>query len=219
MRERILLLMLASVGIIFISACSSMFHPDTFMLDEISASPIEAFILSDFHLVEKTYDNEFIIHRGGACSIKKIQLTTNNASFTVTLNSGNGLKIMTRTDNKKYQEEQGIALEWTKSGSTVYENDNIMAKVDSVKAIENFPVKISFINEGGYYLLLADCDTIYKGRTQLPESEFYIFEAMDADVKVSGISFEQLYGFEPEQMLEAEETGTREMEEKIIIKQ
>jgi hypothetical protein len=218
MRRRFISVLFALVPLLVLAACGLLPHPDTFRLDETSSAPMQGYILSDLSLVEKTFDNEIKIHKDGVCSIKRPDLTTNYFAFTAKMYSGKGLRVMTRTDRKKYQEEPGLVLEWTPDGSVVYENGKEIARADSVRAPLKSPVKLAFINEGSYFLFIADCDTIIKGRTALPESEYYILESMGSEFILSGMMFEQLYGFEREQILEFDDEGNKKREEKIIIK-
>jgi hypothetical protein len=218
MRKKFFFILFAFAGAIVIIACGLLPHPDTFKLEEGEAAPIEGFILSDINLVNKICDNEIHIHKNGACSIKRPDLTTNYFEFTVTMYSGDGLRVMTRKDRKKYKNQPGIFFEWTKDGSVVYENGKELARTNLLKAPVKSPVKISFINEGSYFLFIADCDTIVKGRTNLPESEYYILQSMNSELDLSGISFKQLYGFDRDQILEISDEEGKTREETIITK-
>jgi hypothetical protein len=211
------LILLTAVSVI---GCGRLFHPDYFRLDEDSVTPIEVFILSDIYSVEKTfYDNEFLLHDGGIAAMKKPDETTNSLLFTVTLLSGEGIRLMFRTDTKKFRDEPGMLLEWTQNGCVVKENNKTIAKVDTVKAVVGSPVRISVINEGAHFSITADCDTIIKGTTQLPNTEYYLLESLQSESTISGIFFENLYGFQPEEIiLEDEKVKGKTREEIIIIK-
>ena len=220
MKKKIKTFILIAITIIAIVSCGILPHPDTFMLNETTSSPIEAFKLSDISLVNKTFDNEFKMHRGGICAIKSEYITTNKLEFTIRLYEGNGLRVMTRTDKRKYKTEPGIVFEWTKKGTSFYENGQKLYSTSQFEAIDNFPTKFSFINNAKYYYLITDCDTIYKGTTTLPSTEYFIFESLDAEMKITGISVEELYGFDiKDEIPDIDEQENKHNEETIIIKQ
>ncbi len=218
MKEKIKVSVLILFALSGIIGCSAMFHPDYFKLDEDEITPIEVFILSDIHSAEKTYDNEFLLHNGGLVALKKKDETSNSLQFTASLQAGEGLRLMFRTDKRKYRDEPGIVLEWTQNSCIIKENKKLVAKVDSVVLPLNSPVLLTVINEGGLYLITADCDTIINAKTSLPVTEFYLIESMQSELKISGVSFDNLYGFHPEEIISEEGEPLNKTREETIIK-
>jgi len=195
--------------------CALLPQPDRFKLDRKSSAPIEGYILSENNLVKVDYNNQIEIFNGGACSIKRPNITISGSVFTVTLRDGDGLRFSTRTDSRKYKDEPGIVFEWTKNGSKIYENDALVASVDSVKAVLDTPTNIELIQDGGYYAFIADCDTVIKSKTLLPSSEYIIIESINSNSKLSGIRFDHQYGFGRDIILEFDEEGNKVNKEKI----
>ena len=218
MKVRLKLLVYAFALLLANVSCGILPHPDTFKLDETVLPPIDCFILSNLNLVEKTFDNEIILHEDGICSLKRKKVTTSKFKFTATLRRGVGLRVMMRSDEKKYRNEPGIVLEWSKTGTKIFENSKEIMSKNIFRATANSPVNFTFVNQGKYYYIVSECDTIYKGRTELPCTEYYILESINAELKISGIRFEELYGFEDEDILNVDESGQRSRKETIIIK-
>lgn len=219
MKIKINIFLIITTTILTIVSCGILPHPDTFKLNEVASPPIEGYKLSDYNLVIKTFDNEFKLYKGGICAIKREDITTNRLEFTIRFYSGNGLRIMTRTDKRKYKTEPGIVFDWTKKGVIFYENGKEIYSTNLFTAIDNYPIKMTLVNQANFYYVISDCDTIYKGKTELPSTEYFIFKSLNADMKITGISIEDLYGFDKEEVLDIDEEGNKHREETIIIKQ
>ncbi len=219
MKVRMNIIVFALALLLTIASCGILPHPDTFKLDKTVLPPINCFILSDINSVEKTFDNEILLHKKGICSLKRDNITTSKFQLTATLRGGDGLRVSMRSDMKKYKTEPGIILEWAKTGTKILENGKQLMSESSIRAFENKPVNFTFVNQGNFYYIVLECDTIYRGITDIPCSEYYILESVDADLKISGIKLEDLYGFEYKEILNVDEEGKRTREETLIIKQ
>ena len=198
------------------ASCGLLPQPDKFKLDKTSSAPIEGVILSDIDLVDVTRDNELSILDGGIVSIKRPNITLSQIDFVTYLRDGDGLRFYTRTDNKKYRKEQGIMFEWTKSGSAVYQNGVKLASADSIKAAENHPSKIILLQDGDYFQITVDCDTVIKARTRLPGSEFLIIESVNSSSLISAINIDNIFGLTRDIILDTEIDNSVERKERVI---
>jgi hypothetical protein len=203
--------------VLMISGCALLPQPDKFLLDKSSSAPIEGLILSDYDLVDVPFDNEIVLLDGGRVSIKRPNITLSQIDMLVNISEGDGVRFMTRTDTRKYKDHPGIVFDWTKNGSYITENGKKIAFVDSIKASYNSNAKIVFHQDGDFYSIAVNCDTVIKARTNLPGSEFMIIETLKSKAVFSALNMDNIFGFDRETILGLEEDNVRTQEEKVIF--
>jgi hypothetical protein len=165
--------------------------PDLFTLNRgIYNSRIYGLKMTSLDDVEVVNDNSIIIRNNGIAALAIAEKTQFEADLTVKLLSGHGLRFAFRTVSDNYSVHPAIFFDYTTDGSNVRENDHALAAVDSVKAKINQPSRIKIINDGKVFTILADCDTVYLGRTEIPATEYIIIESLrSSEALLSGINF------------------------------
>lgn len=147
--------------------------------------------LSHFDLVKRTGYNALEILPGGSVAMCVGSLTQLHADFTVEIFEGDGLNFAFRTGRYQFENHPKIIFEYTTSGCIIKENETILAKVDSIKARLNEKFRVQIDNNGSLYNIVVDCDTVYKGRTDIPASEFVVVQSLySSSAQLSGIEFD-----------------------------
>lgn len=198
--------------------CGILPKPDQFQLYKTSSAPIDGFIMSDINTVKLTKDNELLFLPNAMVSLKRANITHSLFSVLASLNSGNGLRFYFRTNKNKYSTEPGLVFEFTKNGSVVYDNGVKVAETDTVKVIPGKTAKLIVLSDADYFQITVECDTVYKGRTKLVSSEFVIIESINSNALLSAIYFDNIYGFNRDELLEITDESYRTREQKIILK-
>jgi len=211
------LVLLVSIGL-FNTGCGILPKPDQFQLYKTSSAPIDGFILSDITMAKATKDNELLLLPNGMVSLKRPNITHSSFSAITSFSSGDGLRFYFRTDRRKYESEPGLVFEFTKNGSIVYDNGVKVAETDTIKAVPGKKDKIIILSDADYFQITVECDTVYKGRTKLVSSEFVLIESINSNALLSAIYYDNIYGFNRDELLEITEESYRTREQKIILK-
>ncbi len=170
--------------------------PDQFHLNEDNEFPIDGLIMSDLNSVAKLKANEINISESGVAALRSVGLTQLHADLTTQLISGEGLSLYFRTVSNEYDNHPSIKFDYTTSGCKVFENNKLLAVVDSVKAKVGQYSRVHIRNDGVVYVITVDCDTVIKSRTYIPTTEYLILSSMkNSNVRISGINFDEEYYF------------------------
>ena len=189
----IIILLLA----VIISGCALIPYSETYTLNRTDLFPLEGYKLSKPYTVEKTnYTDEIIIYQDGITALKKNELTIYNFNATVKINSGTGIRFYLRSTYIDYLKSPSVYFDFTSSGTKVYDNNKLVADVDSVKLDFMNPSLIIIRQDAKYYEIIVDCDTVYKGISPKPGTEYIIIQTLNSVALVSGISIQELNGFE-----------------------
>jgi hypothetical protein len=197
------------VSFFVLTACK----PDMFYLNEnkFDKEAITGFKVCPLDSVEVLAGNAFIMYSGSLVDMccNEIPITQFRADFTANIVRGTGLRFSFRTIIDSYETHPNISFDYTLDGCNVYENNKLLVRVDSIKAVLNQPTRILIENYGKLYNIVVDCDTVFYGSTNLPATQHMILKTLEnSDIRLSGIDFEYLnkdikkmYGFEPEEVL------------------
>jgi len=182
---------------VIISGCALIPYSENYTLNRTDLFPLYGFILSKPYSVETTnYTNEIIIHDKGITALKKNELTIYIFDASVRIKEGTGIRFYLRSAYINYTDEPVIHFDFTNTGTKVYEYNNLIANVDSIKLDYNNPSRIRIKQDAKYYEILIDCDTLYKGTSVKPGTEYIIMQTLNSEALVSGISIEEINGFE-----------------------
>lgn len=172
--------------ILLLSSC----NPTMFVLNSRGEHIISGEILSSVESLEVTGDKQLTMYPGGKVALRVPLITLMIAEFTADIQQGEGLKFFMRTVVNDFEKIGNIEFDYTTKGSKVFENGRVIGMADSVAAKANQPRKIVIKNDGPVFCILADCDTVYSGRTNLNCTEFIIIEAFpDTKARLYGINF------------------------------
>jgi hypothetical protein len=170
--------------------------PDRFALNENEEIAVYGLIMSDLETAEKPdkYTNALHLKSNARIALAPYHLTQFQARFTVDVIEIKGIKFSIRTIADNFESHPRIQFIYDSFGSYIYENDNKIVSVDSIKASAMEKKLITLSNNGDYYTVTVDCDTVYSGKTKLPATEYVIIETLDGtEVFISGIKFAEIY--------------------------
>lgn len=191
---RLILLMMALTGLAV--SCAFLPEPDKFVLDRRTNSPIQCTILSNTDSVEKRNDNEMMIYNGGICALKREDITQSHFMCSLNVNSGKGIKFYFRSDPKKFRDDKGIMLDFNERGSFIFEDGKHVQTVDTIRLQKNFPILLQIKQDGSKYLILADCDTVYRGITSLTATEYMIIKPNNCDALLYGFHLDHIFDYD-----------------------
>jgi hypothetical protein len=169
-----------------LGACS----PDRFTLDKISGQDrIDGFEMRTIHDADVKYDNAFILNENGAVALRAINETDGTWDFGLNFLFGGNINIAFRDVSFEFEHPRALCLNISDRKIQISDAGKI---VFSELRKYNFSnsIRVQFVNDGYNYSLILDCDTIYKGKTKIPSTEFMIFESLNnTKAFISGIDF------------------------------
>lgn len=181
-------LLLCFLVLSFLVSCA----PDRFTLDKISGqNRIEGFEMKTIHDADVKFDNAFVLNENGAVSLRAVNETDGIWDFGLNFLFGQELNIAMRDVPFEYKSPRALCINLS---------DDVLKITDSGKEVfsenskYNFSnsVRVQFINDGFNFALILDCDTIYKGKTKIPTTEYIIFESLNnTKAFISGIDFQK----------------------------
>jgi len=177
---------LCVLGFAVLISCS----PDRFTLDKISGqNRISGFELRTIHDADVKYDNAFILNEKGIVSLRAENETDGSWDFGLNFLFGQNMNIVFRDVPFGYKTPRGLCVNL--SGKTIKISESGKEVFSQTNEL-NYSgiVRIQFLNDGFNYTLIMDCDTIYKGRSAIPSTEYIIFESLqNTKAFISGIDF------------------------------
>lgn len=156
---------------------------------------MEGQILSHFDYFEKINDNSFVLSQGGVASIRKLKLTNfqfeTNLLYTKELNLNIWLRTMTHDFNK----EKGIKIDIHNATLKIFENSREIytERLDFTdnKYVDNI-IYLRLVSEGKNLILIVDCKPEIILQTELPLTEYIIFENLSSEkLAISGIKLQE----------------------------
>jgi hypothetical protein len=182
---RLIIIISITVAALMLASCS----PDLFTLNKRNNQYIGGLIMSDLDDVDIINDNSLMLYDGGAVAMGRSELTNLTADFTVDVMKGEGLRFAIRSVSDHFDKQPAIYFDYSTEGSSVIEKGKEKILLHNIKAKINQPTRIIFKNDCSYYSIIVDCDTVYTGRTWLPNTEYVIIKTLPkSDVLLSGIS-------------------------------
>jgi hypothetical protein len=180
--NKILLLMV----LLYLTACA----PDRFTLDKISGqNRIEGFEIRSIHDAEVKFDNAFIMNENGAVSLRAVNATDGTWDFGMNYLYGQDLNIVFRDVPFEYKSPRALCLNLSGNHLKILETGKEIYS-SQTKYDFSTTTRVKFENDGYNYTLIFDCDTIYKGKSKIPTTEYVIFESLNnTKVFFSGINF------------------------------
>jgi hypothetical protein len=174
--------------IVILGACS----PDRFTLDKISGqNRIDGFEMRTIHDAEVKYDNAFILNEQGCVSLRAVNWTDGTWDFGLNFLFGGDINIVFRDVPFEYKSPRGIAVNISKGVLKITD----AGKEVHLQKLQNdlsSTARFKFSNDGFNYSLIIDCDTIYKGKSTIPSTEYVIFESLNSTKAfISGIDFKK----------------------------
>jgi|DewCreStandDraft_4_1066084.scaffolds.fasta_scaffold00019_341 hypothetical protein len=185
MKTKFKMIVLLSFSALIYYSCAP---PDAFLLNRKEPVQIYGLIMSDLESVEQVRDNALYLLPGTMVALKVESITQLAADFTCELRDGEGITFAFRTISDNYEQQNKITFEYTTNGCIVRENNRLITKVDSIKAVPNEQKLIRILNEGKAYSITVDCDTVVKARTELCATEYVIIKSLKGtEAVLSGI--------------------------------
>ena len=170
--------------------------PYNFVLKRFDEIPVFGLIMSDLESVEipSKYSSSIILKENARVALAVSDRTQFISHFNVNMEKGGGLIFSIRTISDNFDTHPSIKFKYDMFGSYIYDNKKLINSVDSIKAQIGKQKLISISNNGQYYQITVDCDTVYKGRTKLPATEYVIIESLEGtEAYISGIDFAEIY--------------------------
>jgi len=183
-------IILISVLLSFVlTAC----HPELFELNtqipgEYTISGLN--MSNDFEDIEFYADNAMRMYPGSIACMMLSEITDLSADMTVQLLEGQGLKFFIRSNCNYYPDHPAITFEYRIDGYIIKEDDRIVAESTKPTADYGKRVRIVIHNYAKNIMITADCDTLCRFDTYIPNTEYIIAEALpNSSADISGISF------------------------------
>lgn len=166
--------------IIVIAGCD----PTRFSL--ISDRNLDCRIYSDHRLVSHSQVG-FTLDPGGSVAVTYLWATQYRATFRLTLDEGEGAKILIHPVVQESIIDSGLVLTLSRNGYELREGETIIASGASPSLEVGKPRIFRAYSEEGYLELTLGCDTLYKGVTLRTESDDIIFTTLpESKVSVYG---------------------------------
>lgn len=181
---RYLLLMLLTL---FCFSCVK----EEFYLNKLHEKHLSGFVLGSLDSIAVTHDNAMTLFSDELVALRQVDITQFTGDFTVELKRGDSLSFSFRTIADHFAQQPKLTYSFTTTGSTVWQNGQMIAQVDSVKLKRNEKYRLKIHNYANYFCITVDCDTVLYSRTNLDLSEFIIIRTFNAtEASISGINFD-----------------------------
>lgn len=195
---KIKILTLVAAAVFMMSTGCNLFIPDEYTLNIDREFIIDGYIMSELDSVVQQQKNAIVIKPGGRTAMRSLELTQYAIEFTTEIRRGEGLNFYFRTTKHDFPEKEGIRFRYALDGCSVIENGETLASVDSITASLGQAKKLQIKNDGVYYQIIADCDTIYSGRSPKPGTEWIVIETFnDSEAYLYGINFADILDRNP----------------------
>ncbi|MGQ9819341.1 MAG: hypothetical protein ACUVQ1_05385 [Candidatus Kapaibacteriales bacterium] len=135
------------------------------------------------------FDSGVFIPNGRMISLCLDGKTTYDADFSIKVPYGDGVRFFFRSARKEFEKFPGIKFEFTPFGCSLFENNKLIAKVDSIKLSYDTPFRIFLQNEGSLVQVIVGIDTVWQGVTSLPLSECIYVEPINGCLKIEDVYF------------------------------
>lgn len=163
---------------------------DEFTLNKnIRGEEFKCFILTDYRTCEQLNDNSVMIYDGGLIALRRYDRTDLVSDVTVEIKEGEGAKFAMRCASNNNENHPAVWFTYSTNGIAVQEKGKSIINLGSYKAKINEPARIVFSNECKRYDIMVDCDTVYTGWTDIPNTEYLLIKSLPkSKVLLTGIS-------------------------------
>ncbi len=166
-------------------------NPDRFTLNRMSENVLFGQIMNDLDSFSQTNDNSFILS-DGKVAIRNYLKTQNDFKFNLRLLKGKKINLIVRAVEHNYDPGNGLIIQLTDKGLTVFEKSRSIVDDNSIRLINNINHYISIRNVGNRTIINFDCHELVV-HSSLPSTEFLIIDASDDSmITISGISSEKV---------------------------
>jgi len=168
-----------------VSACVN----EQFVLNEGNKELIVGLKISGTETIDEVNDNSVMLYDGGFIALKRYGITDLVSDVTVDIREGEGAMFAIRCASNNYENHPAIILTFSVNGLSVQEKGKPIINLDKYKASKNEPSRIVFRNDCKRYDILVDCDTVYTGFTEIPNTEYLLIKTLPkSKVLLTGIS-------------------------------
>jgi hypothetical protein len=170
----------------FLQACTS----DDFTLESWKDNKVEidGYMISGYGTV-KEKDNSVMLYEDAYISLRRKGYTELGSDITVEIKEGEGVQFAMRCVSNKSENHPAILFTYSTGGSTIQEKGKSPINISQYKAKINEPVRIVFLNDCKRFDILLDCDTVYTGWTDIPNTDYLLVKALPkSKVQLTGIS-------------------------------
>jgi hypothetical protein len=144
-------------------------------------------ILSDYDNVEVTR-SAIILKPGARFAVRIEQVTQWLGQYEVKIDSGSGMIAYLRTVPHDFDGSQGIAFRYAVDGCSVRTSGG--RTIPLAYNAETDPQTLSFYNEADRMTISAGCKEIYREDSDLPGTEFIIFETLpNSTVELRSVAY------------------------------
>lgn len=180
--RRMLLPLLLFIVISFTSGC------DYERIDILVGDDIyNGHIMTDYHTVEVTR-NSIVLKPGSRLSVKTPLTTQFICQFEAAIISGEGMNVYLRTVEHAFDTSNGIRFHYSTSGTSLRMEDG--REIPLHYNAELDPQTLRFTHEAALLEVKAGCNQIFEGETNLPATEYMIFETLPGStVEIKTINY------------------------------
>jgi len=132
-------------------------------------------ILSDRHDVEVTRSG-IVLKPGARFAIKTLEVTQFAGQFEVAILSGRGMTAYLRTVPYGFDTTRGIAFRYATDGCSIRLADGRTLPLEYNAEVDQQIVTL--YDEAARVSVAVGCDGLYEGETELPCTEYVIFETL-----------------------------------------
>lgn len=162
---------------------------EQFVLNEGNKELIVGLKMSGTETIVEVNDNSVLLNDGGFIALKRQGITDLVSDITVDIKEGEGAMFAIRCASNNYENHPAILFTFSKNGFAVQEKGKPLINLDKFKASEKEPSRIVFRNDGKRYDIIVDCDTVYTGFTEIPNTEYLLIKTLPkSKVLLTGIS-------------------------------
>jgi len=148
--------------------------------------------MSDTETIDEVNDNSVMLNEGGVIALKRQGITDLVSDITVDIKEGEGVWFAIRCASNNYENHPAIMFTFSKNGLTVQEKGKPLIYLAQYKASMVEPSRIVFRNDCKRYDILVDCDTVYTGFTEIPNTEYLLIKTLPkSKVLLTGISMKE----------------------------
>lgn len=149
--------------------------------------------INDWQKTNKLTDDVFRLDKSAISSIKLFGTNQFYSEFIFEIMEGGNLNLYFRTSENDFYNDSYIKISLQKDKVELYEDRNLISRLNySLSINELYSVK--YRQEGSRFSFIIDCDTLFQNKTQLPLSEYIIFETdSKTTAKISSLKMKDIF--------------------------
>ncbi len=166
-------------------------NPDEFELNK-GIKEIAGLKMSGLETVDVINDNSVLLEDGGFIALARNKITDLVSDITVDIKEGDGAWFAIRCASNNYENHPAILFTYSINGLSVQEKGKPLISLDKFKANGREPSRIVIKNDVKRFDILVDCDTVYTGFTDIPNTEYILIKSLPkSKVLLTGISMKE----------------------------